>query len=63
MPCRPDDSFDIYLTGSIYSRVHPIVINARFNYLSWLIISLGSTNRPLPYSPQAKDPSSGPIKW
>ena len=27
-PCLPLDSLDIYLTGSIYSRVGPVVTNA-----------------------------------
>ena len=30
----PEDSFDMYLTGSMYSLVDPIVINAVFNYFN-----------------------------
>ena len=70
-PCLPEEWFEIYRTGSIGSRVGPLVTSARFP-ASFLLpistcsiaamISSGSAMRPDPTSPHASSPEPGPTR-
>ena len=70
-PIFPELLFDIYLTGSICSRVGPAVI-VILMFCNLLLITLflmklnifkGSSILPSPTSPHACSPDAGPIKY